>query len=275
MLRQAGALARSTHPIPAIGVSIIVVLLGVAVELEVWRIVLLGIAIALNQASVGLSNDALDAPRDRAAGRADKPVALGQIARGPVWITAVVSAVLALALTVPLGLLAVAAHAVFLGAAWLYNVIAKPTPLSVLPYIVGFGILPAVVTLSAAAPVWPRWWAMAAGALLGIAAHFANTLPDLDADRRADVRGLPHRIGACPSLVVTWLALVLGGAAVAYGMGLSRVALIGLAVSIVLAVVGVLLAWRRGAERWLFVLVIVAALVDVVLLVLAGRGIRS
>jgi 4-hydroxybenzoate polyprenyltransferase len=275
MLRQAGALARSTHPIPAIGVSIIVVLLGVAVELEVWRIVLLGIAIALNQASVGLSNDALDAPRDRAAGRADKPVALGQIARGPVWITAVVSAVLALALTVPLGLLAVAAHAVFLGAAWLYNVIAKPTPLSVLPYIVGFGILPAVVTLSAAAPVWPRWWAMAAGALLGIAAHFANTLPDLDADRRAGVRGLPHRIGARPSLVVTWLALVLGGAAVAYGMGLSRVALIGLAVSIVLAVVGVLLAWRRGAGRWLFVLVIVAALVDVVLLVLAGRGIRS
>ncbi|WP_284255092.1 UbiA family prenyltransferase [Pseudolysinimonas kribbensis] len=275
MLRQAGALARSTHPIPAIGVTVITVLLGVGVGLEPWRIVLLGVAIALNQASVGLSNDALDAPRDRAAGRSDKPVALGQIGSGPVWITAVVTAALALALTVPLGLLAVAAHAVFLGAAWLYNVIAKPTPLSVLPYIVGFGILPAIVTLSAVAPVWPQWWAMAAGALLGIGAHFANTLPDLDADRRTGVRGTPHLIGARASLLVTWAALVLGAVAVAYGSGFTLVALAGLAVSVVLAVVGVLVAWRRGAGRWLFVLVIVAAVVDVVLLVLAGRGIRS
>lgn len=275
MLRQAGALARSTHPIPALGVTVIVVLLGIAVGLDTWRIVLLGVAIALNQASVGLSNDALDAPRDRAAGRTDKPVALGQIGSGAVWITAVVTAVLALALTVPLGLLAVAAHAVFLGSAWLYNVIAKQTPVSVLPYIVGFGILPAIVTLSAAAPGWPQWWAMAAGALLGIAAHFANTLPDLDADRRTGVRGLPHRIGARASLVVTWAALVLGAVAVAYGSGFTLVALAGLAVSVVLAVVGVLVAWGRGSGRWLFVLVIVAALVDVVLLVLAGRGIRS
>lgn len=275
MLRQAGALARSTHPIPALGVTVIVVLLGIAVGLDVGRIVLLGGAIALNQISVGLSNDALDAPRDRAAGRADKPVALGQIGAGPVWITAVVSAVLALLLTLPLGLLAVAAHAVFLGSAWLYNVLAKPTPVSVLPYIVGFGILPAVVTLSAVHPVWPRWWAMAAGALLGIAAHFANTLPDLEGDARAGVRGLPHRVGPRGSLIVTWCALVLGAGAVAFGSGFTPIALAGLTVSIVLAVVGVLVAWRRGAGRWLFVLVIVGALIDVGLLVLAGHGILT
>jgi 4-hydroxybenzoate polyprenyltransferase len=275
MLRKAGALARSTHPVPGIGVTVIVVLLGVAVGLDVGRIVLLGIAMAMNQASVGLSNDALDAPRDRATGRTDKPVALGQIGSGPVWITAVVTAVLALALTLPLGLLAVAAHAVFLGSAWLYNVAAKLTPLSVLPYIVGFGILPAIVTLARPMPVWPQWWAMAAGALLGIGAHFANTLPDLDGDRRTGVRGLPHRIGARPSLVVTWAALVLAAVVVAAGTGFTLVALVGLGVSIVLAVVGVVIAWRRVPGRWLFVLVIVAALIDVVLLVLAGRGILA
>jgi 4-hydroxybenzoate polyprenyltransferase len=273
MLRSAGALARSTHPVPGIAVTAVAVLLGLAVGLEWWRIVLLGLAIALDQASVGLSNDALDAPRDREVGRTDKPVARGDIAVGLVYIAAVSAAVLSLALTVPLGVLAVAAHAVALGSAWLYNVIAKGTALSVLPYIVSFGILPAIATLAAPVPVWPQWWAMAAGALLGVAAHFANVLPDLDDDARTGIRGLPHRLGLRPSLVVTWVALVLAAAAVAYGSGFTIVAIVGLVVSIALAVAGVAIAWRQGAGRWLFLLVILAALIDVALLVVAGQRI--
>jgi len=271
MLRQAGALARSTHPVPGLAVSAVAVLLGVAVGLEWWRIVLLGLALALDQASVGLSNDAIDAHRDRDAGRDDKPVARGDIGARPVFLTAVAAAVLSLLVTLPLGAPALAAHAIALGSAWLYNLIAKRTPVSVLPYIVSFGLLPAIATLAAARPVWPPWWAMAAGGLLGIAAHFANVLPDLDDDRRTGVRGLPHRLGLRPSLVVSWAALVLGALAVAYGSGFTVVALAGLGLSAALAVAGLAIAWRRGAGRWLFLLVIVAALVDVVLLVLAGR----
>jgi 4-hydroxybenzoate polyprenyltransferase len=270
MLRQAGALARSTHPVPGLAVTAVAVLLGVALGLEPWRIVLLGFAIALDQASVGLSNDALDAGRDREAGRTDKPVARGDVPTGAVYIAAVATALLALALTFPLGTLALAAHAIALGSAWLYNVVAKTTALSVLPYIVSFGLLPAIATLASAHPAWPEWWAMAAGALLGVAAHFANVLPDLDDDARTGVRGLPHRLRARPSLVVVWAALVLAAAAVAYGSGFTIAAIAGLAASVVLAVVAVVIAWRRGAGRWLFLLVIVAALIDVVLLVLAG-----
>jgi 4-hydroxybenzoate polyprenyltransferase len=270
MLRRAGALARSTHPGPGLAVTAVTVLLGVAVGLEWWRIVLLGLALAFDQASVGLSNDALDADRDREVGRTDKPVARGDIGIGAVYVAAVTAAVLSLALTVPLGPLALAAHAIALGSAWLYNVVAKGTPLSVLPYLASFGLLPAIASLARPTPVWPAWWAMAAGALLGVAAHFANVLPDLDDDRRTGIRGLPHRVGLRPSLVVTWTALVLAAGAVAYGSGLTVVALAGLAASLVLGVVGVVVAWRRGAGRWLFRLVITAALLDVVLLVLAG-----
>lgn len=273
MLRQAGALARSTHPVPGIAVTAVAVLLGVAVGLEWWRIVLLGVAIALDQASVGLSNDALDAHRDRAAGRKDKPVARGDIGARTVYRIAIAMAVLSLVVTLPLGVLALAAHAIALGSAWLYNLVAKSTPVSVLPYVVSFGLLPAIATLASPHPAWPQWWAMAAGALLGIAAHFANVLPDLDDDRRTGVRGLPHRLGLRPSLVVAWVALVLGALAVAYGSGFTLVALAGLGISVALAVAGVAIAWRRGAGRWLFLLVIVAALVDVVLLVLAGHRI--
>ena len=271
MLRQAGALARSTHPVPGLAVTAVAVLLGVAVGLEWWRIVLLGLAIALDQASVGLSNDAIDAHRDRETGRDDKPVARGDVGVRAVYLTAIATALLALVLTLPLGVLALAAHAIALGSAWLYNVVAKSTPVSVLPYVVSFGILPAIATLAAPQPVWPPWWVLAAGALLGIAAHFANVLPDLDDDRRTGVRGLPHRLGLRASLVVAWAALVLGALAVADGSGFTVVALAGLAVSVVLAVAGVAVAWRRGPGRWLFLLVIVAALVDVALLVLAGQ----
>jgi len=272
-MRRVVALLRSTHPVPGLAVTAVTVLLGVAVGLEGWRIVLLGLAMAFDQASVGLSNDALDALRDRSTGRTDKPVARGDVGSGAVWIVAVTTAVLALALTLPLGTLALAAHAVALGSAWLYNVVAKSTPVSVLPYIVSFGILPAIATLARSTPAWPQWWAMAAGALLGIAAHLANVLPDLDDDRRTGVRGLPHRLGPRPSLVAIWAALVLAALAIAAGSGFTLAALAGLAVSIVLAIAGVAVAWRRGAGRWLFLLVIAAALLDVVLLVLAGRRI--
>ena len=122
--------------------------------------------------------------------------------------------------SIPLGWAAVLAHLVFLLGAWSYNAGLKGTPISVLPYLVSFGILPTVVTLSAAQPAVAPWWAMAAGALLGAGAHFANVLPDLDDDARTGIRGLPHRLGRVPALIVTWLALLAAAASLAVGIGL-------------------------------------------------------
>ena len=275
MLRHASALARSTHPGPGLAVTAVAVLLGIAVGLEPWRVALLGLVILLDQISVGLSNDWIDADRDRAVGRADKPVALGQIdvrvVRAVAWISAAASLVLAL----PLGLAAAAVHAITLASAWTYNAALKNSALSVLPYVVSFGLLPAIASLARPAPALPGWWVFAAGALLGIAAHFANVLPDLDDDRRTGVRGLPHRLGMRASIVITWVALLLGALAVAVGVtgspgGIPLFAIVGLLVSLIIAVIGLVLALRRGVGRWLFRLVIVAALVDVAMLVLAG-----
>ncbi|HEX5730751.1 MAG TPA: hypothetical protein VFX99_15090, partial [Microbacterium sp.] len=61
-----GALWRSTHPGPSVVVTLIAIMLGIAAGLEPWRIAVLGLAILLGQLSVGISNDAIDAPRDRA-----------------------------------------------------------------------------------------------------------------------------------------------------------------------------------------------------------------
>jgi 4-hydroxybenzoate polyprenyltransferase len=273
--RRIGALARSTHPGPGLAVTVVAVLLGVAVGLEPWRVVALGLALLFDQASVGLSNDWIDADRDRAVGRTDKPVARGEIGAGTVRTAAWIAAAAALLLTLPLGLAATAAHAIALASAWAYNAALKNSPVSVLPYAISFGLLPAIASLARPDPALPAWWVFAAGALLGIAAHFANVLPDLDDDRRTGIRGLPHRLGLRPSIVITWVSLLLGAVAVTIGVatgptGIPAFAIVGLLISLVIAVVGLVLALRRGVGRWLFRLVIAAALVDVAMLVLAG-----
>ena len=105
---------------------------------------------------------------------------------------------------VPLSLLsgwfAGSLHLIAVASAWSYNLWLKTTVLSVLPYVVSFGLLPAFVT--AGLPGHPVYgWLVAAGALLGAGAHFANVLPDIDDDLSTGVRGLPHRLGATGSRV--------------------------------------------------------------------------
>jgi 4-hydroxybenzoate polyprenyltransferase len=189
------ALARSTHPGPTVAVTAIAVVLGVGVGVEPGHLVLLGLMVFTNQLSVGLSNDWIDADRDRAVGRSDKPVARGLVSvatvRNAAWITAALSVLLSL----PLGPGAAIANAIFVASAWAYNAGLKNTIFSVAPYIVSFGLLPLMVTLAKQPPSLVVWWAMAAGAALGVAAHFANVLPDLEDDAATGVRGLPHRMG--------------------------------------------------------------------------------
>lgn len=264
------AVLRAAHPGPALTVTAVAVLLGVAVGLDPVRIVVLAIATALDQLSVGLSNDWIDAERDRATGRRDKPVALGQVSVGVVRAIAIAAAVAAILVTIPLGVLAVAVHIVMLGSAWAYNAGLKRTPISVLPYVVSFGLVPVLVTLALPTPALPAWWAVTAGALLGIAAHFANVLPDVDDDRRTGISGLPHRLPRGASLLLTWGALIAAAIALAFGIGFAGpLAIAGLALSAAIAAAGLAVS-LRSPSRWGFRLVLVAALLDVALLVIAG-----
>ena len=200
-------------------------------------------------------------------------MASGAISRGAVRAAAFVSAALALAFTVPLGWRALVLHAALIAIAWSYNAVLKSTVVSFLPYAVCFGLLPALVTLARPEPLWPVAWVIAAGALLGTGAHFANVLPDLEDDRRTGVRGLGHRIGRLPTILVTWVAFASADVVLAVGLAFSPVAIVGLAIGLTVAVIGVVLAVTRPPTRWQFRLVILGAFVDVVLLVLSGPAI--
>ena len=270
-MRTVGALLRAAHPVPAAGVTLIVVLLGVAVGLEPWRLVVLGATLGLNQLSVGLSNDWLDADRDRVAERLDKPIARGEVSAATARNVAFVASGLSILVSVPLGIPFVLVHAVAFAGGWIYNAWLKHTVLSALPYLLSFGLLPALATLALPVPALPAWWAVLAGALLGLAAHIANVLPDLADDDTTGVRGMPHRLGPLVATIVAGLALIGAGGALAAGIGLSSpVALAGLGLSLAASVAAIVLGLR--GSRWAFRLIIVAALIDVAMLVLAGRG---
>jgi 4-hydroxybenzoate polyprenyltransferase len=269
------ALALSTHPGPALAVTIVGVALGVGAGLDPLRLTIVGLALLFDQASVGLSNDWIDAERDRAVGRLDKPIARGWIAVSAVRVAAWAAAAIALALTIPLGWWALTAHTIALCSAWSYNVWLKKTPISVLPYIVSFGLLPAIVTLARPEPVLAAPWALAAGASLGIAAHFANVLPDFAHDSATGVRGLPHILGRTISAIVIGLTLSAGSVCVAIGTWSGVVSAVVLACTVSLAIGATVLAIARPPRRLLFQLIIGASLINVAMLVLAGARLYS
>lgn len=269
-MRMMGALLRSSHPGPSAGVTLITVLLGVAVGLEPIRVALLGLTMAFTQLSVGLSNDWLDAARDRDAGRRDKPIARGEITVSAVRAAALTAAGLGVLLSLTLGIPFAITHLVALAGGWAYNAWFKHGPLSPLPYVMSFGLLPVLATLALPDPALAAWWAVLAGSFLGIAAHVANVLPDLADDAATGVRGLPHRFGRVGSTLLGGLALTGAAVALTIGIGLgSPVALIGFGLSLAASVAAVVFTLR--GSRWGFRFVILAALIDVVLLVIAGE----
>lgn len=268
------ALWHSSHPGPSVVVTLVAITLGVASGLEPWRIAVLGAAILLGQLSVGLSNDAIDAPRDTATGRTDKPIARGDVSLRAAWVAASAAVVLALVLSCVLGWAMGIAHAIALAAAWAYNAGLKSTPISVLPFIVSFGLLPSLVTLSADPPSLAAAWAWVAGAALGVAIHLTNVLPDLEDDAQTGVRGLAHRLGRRLSAVVAAMALVVGAVAVLLGpdAGITVFGVVAFTGVVVMAVAGLVLALVRAPGRGVFRLVMLAALLLCVQLAATGQS---
>jgi len=193
--------------------------LAALADLPAGRGVLVTTAVFTGQLSIGWSNDYLDAERDRAVRRSDKPVAAGAVAPRVVGTAAVIALVLALALSAALGGGGAAAALAIVACGWLYNLGLKATVLSWMPYAIAFGMLPAVATLSASPSRWPAAWALTAGALLGVAAHLANVIPDLRGDLATGVRGLPHRLGAEVTALSAAAILLAVSAVILFGPG--------------------------------------------------------
>ncbi|TDE30901.1 hypothetical protein E1295_40620 [Nonomuraea mesophila] len=268
-------LVRACHPGPTVAVTALVTVLAVATGRDAAGSVLAGAAVLAGQLSIGWCNDALDARRDAAAGRTGKPVVDGTVSARAVRIAALVALACCVPLSLASGWLAGALHLAGVLAAWGYDLGLKATLLSWVPYAVGFGVLPAFVTLGLPGQPWPAWWSVLAAALLGVGAHLANVLPDIEGDLETGVRGWPQRMGAfrvrllipVPLLAAT-LLLVLGPEGAPGVAGLTAVA-----AAFVLAATGVSAAARSA--RVPFVTAVAVAAVDVILLIAEGASLTG
>ena len=268
------ALALATHLGPTVAVTTVATLLAVAAGLPGGRVALVCAAVLAGQASIGWSNDWLDADRDRAVARTDKPVVQGAVEPGQLRSAALIAAALAVVLSLLLGVVPGLLLLVLVASGWAYNAGLKHTAASVVPYVTGFGALPAGVV--AAAPGGPTapWWLVTAGGALGAAAHFANVAPDLEDDLATGVRGLPHRLG--PRVSALAGAVLLGGASVLLVLGPAGPPTTAGWVGLVVAVPAVVIAGLAGSARFrglAFPAVLLLVVLDVALMLLGGAAV--
>jgi len=190
------ALVIASHPGPSLAITAMTTVLAAEAAPHGFGPVLVAPAMLAGQLSVGWSNDACDAARDVAAGRTDKPVARGEVTVRSLWVAAVISVLAALAMSAAISLVTLGILALLIGAGWAYNLGLKSTPWSGVMYLLGFGPLPAYAASTLPGQPAARFWVCVAAGLVGLGAHFANVLPDLDADLRSGVRGLPQVVAA-------------------------------------------------------------------------------
>lgn len=264
-------LLRAGHFLPAMLVTAIATALAVSTGRGVGAVAVAA-AVGTGQLFVGWSNDYIDRDRDRVADRRDKPIAAGQIGAGVVRTAALVAVIACVPLSFLSGWRSALLHLSAVAVAFAYNARLKSMIASPLPYLYAFGCLPAVITLGLAGHPLPPWWATISAALLGLGAHFLNTLADIDDDLCAGVRGLPQRLGPNASLgigvfLMSSASLLL---VVAPSGRPSAAVLVLLAIAWMCAV-GAVIAARRGHPRITWKFALGAAAIAVLLFLAEGR----
>ena len=192
------------------------------------------------QFAIGALNDLIDAPADD--GRVPpKPIPSGLVSVAAARTVAVTSAVLGvgIAATVAPGVAVLALVVLGIGAS--YDLAAKGTAWSWLPFAIGIPVLP-VYGWYGAAGALPSFFAVLfpMGVLAGAALAIANARVDLDADRASGTASIATRLGeerawwvhaglwaATVVLAVAWLVAVSAPAAGIAGVLVMAVVLLG------------------------------------------------
>ena len=202
-------LLKASHFGPTLLVVTITCILSLT-QFSIRDSIFIAFAILLGQFVVGWSNDLIDFPRDKAAGRIKKPLVAGTITEEALRISlgSALPSALIVSLMSPLGVSGTAIHFIGLLSATAYNFKLKSTLLSVVPYIVSFGALPWAIYVAAGNT--PPTWIVFGFILFASAFHFLNVIKDLEADIDQKVMGLPQVLGRKKSIAMAALLGVLG-----------------------------------------------------------------
>ena len=250
---------QACHFGPTLMVSTVAFLIAQALWWE-GPALLIAIGVLLGQLIVGWTNDLHDYADDLKHNRIAKPLVSGLIT--PNQLRTAIFAVTPLAVLInlfgPLGLKGGAVYLLGIAFGLAYNFYFKYTPLSPLPYVFAFAALPASIVI--AVDETPPLWMMAAGSLLGVAAHIANVLKDFDEDGLSGIRSFPRIIGEKASRAA--IAVILVANTVLLNSVSQRLALL------VVGIIGALLTFK-APRTILFKAIMIVALANLVLLISA------
>ena len=222
------------------------------------RALLLGVSMTLLQFAIGTVNDIVDAPTD-AGRKAGKPIPEGVVSLRSARLVALACAAGGVLLAAVGGPALVLLSAVVLGIGLWYDVRAKGTTLSWLPFAVGIPLLPVFGWYGAAGSLPGVFLILVpAAANAGSALAIANATVDVERDLDA------------------------GDRSIAIALGPSRAALLVLALHAVVAVLAVATAAVLGAPTGWVVVVLLAtlgplggAVLGIVGAVREGSGLRE
>jgi 4-hydroxybenzoate polyprenyltransferase len=170
--------------------------------------IVIALGIFLGQLIVGYTNDLYDLADDLKHNRKSKPLVAQLITKNQLLTSIKVITPLAVLVNIfgPLGFEGGLIYLFGVALGISYNFYFKSTLASPLPYALAFGAL--VSSIVVATDRRPPIWLITAAALLGVAAHFANVLKDLDQDLSSGIKGLPQLIGKRYSRVVVSVLLI-------------------------------------------------------------------
>jgi len=170
---------------------------------------IIAFGVFLGQLLVGFTNDLNDYPDDLKHKRMAKPLVSGEITTTKLRTAIKIVAPFTVFVNIlgPLGLKGGLVYLFGVGMGVSYNFFFKSTLLSPIPYAFAFSALVSCVVL--ATDRTPPLWYISAAALIGVAAHFANVLKDIDQDLASKIKGLPQRTGKKGSRIITSLLLVM------------------------------------------------------------------
>ncbi|MEY4009235.1 MAG: hypothetical protein RL232_762 [Actinomycetota bacterium] len=260
------SLLKASHLGPTLAVTLVSFLLATALWWE-GPAYFISFGVFLGQLLVGWTNDLNDYQDDLKHNRIGKPLVSGELTKTSLLRAVKITTPIAVVVNLfgPLGIKGGSLYLFGVGMGVAYNFYFKSTVLSPLPYALAFAAFVSSIVIATDQNV-PIWLVLA-GALFGVAAHFANVLKDLDQDLTSGIKGLPQRLGKkktrviCGALLIA-LTLTLNSANP--NQVLLIVGLIGAALT------------TLSSSKWIFKVLMITAIVDVILLLeAAGTQIGS
>ena len=260
------ALLKACHLGPTLTVTITSFLLATNLWWE-GPAYIIAIGVFLGQLLVGFTNDLADYQDDLKHNRRNKPLVSGGITEKQLRTAIKIVAPFAVVVNIfgPLGIKGGLIYLFGVGMGISYNLYFKSTLLSPLPYAIAFAALVACIVV--ATDRNPPLWLMGAASLLGVAAHFANVLKDLDQDLTSGIKGLPQRLGKKYSRIIVSLLLISTTLLLNHTQPNTPLLVIGLVASVITSFV---------PNKLMFSSLMITAVIDVVLLLnAAGKLIGS